>query len=134
MEVIRIYSDADGRSQLETRRMPMSGIERPMSADLPIKRMFCRETAAGSVEDFHTAPRRQFIVLYSGLLEIEISDGRRMTFRPGDVLFADDATGDGHITRSIRDTRGFMHLVVPDDFDITEWPLGSPPAFVHPRR
>lgn len=130
MEVFRIFTDAEGHSQLETRRMPMSGIERPMSADLPITRMFCRETPAGNVEDFHTAPRRQFLVIYSGLLEVEISDGRRMTFRPGDMLFADDTTGEGHLTRSIRDTRGFIHLVVPAEFDIAEWPLGTPPQFV----
>ncbi len=69
------------------------------------------------------APRRQLIFLTSGILELESSEGRRFIARPGDMIFAEDATGRGHITRSLRDTRGFVHVVVPMEFDVSQWPL-----------
>ena len=56
---------------------------------------------------------------------IETSDGRRVICRPGDLIFAEDRQGKGHITRSLRDTRGFVHVVMPEDFDITLWPLAD---------
>lgn len=104
-----------------------------MSVNFDVSHVFFRETPEGHVEDYHTAPRRQIIVITSGLVEIEISSGERAVFRPGDMLFAEDRTGQGHITRSIRGTRGFVHIVVPPEFDITAWPLGPAPVLVKPR-
>ena len=34
--------------------------------------------------------------------------------------------GRGHITRSLRGTRGFFHVVVPESFDVSAWPLLTP--------
>ena len=60
---------------------------------------------------------------WAGLLELETSQGERWICRPGDILFTEDFDGRGHITRSLRDIRGFFHVVMPDDFKITDWPL-----------
>ena len=100
----------------------MSGA-RPMSETFPGGALFFRETPQGHVQDFHNAPRRQLIFLTSGILEIETSEGARFVCRPGDLIFAEDTAGKGHITRSLRDTRGFVHVAMPDDFDISSWPL-----------
>lgn len=113
--------------------MPTTGTERPMSASFQVQHVFFRETPEGHMEDYHRAPRRQIIVVTSGLVEIEISSGERAVFKPGDLLFAEDQTGQGHITRSIRGTRGFVHIVMPPEFDITTWPLGPAPVLVPPR-
>jgi hypothetical protein len=93
MRVFRIYTKPSGESAVELREVPMSG------------------------------PRRQLIFLVSGILEIETSEGARYVCRPGDLIFAEDMAGKGHITRSLRDTRGFVHVAMPDDFDISAWPL-----------
>ena len=90
--------------------------------------VFFRETPAGHVQDFHNAPRRQLIFLTSGILELETSEGARVVCRPGDLIFAEDMRGKGHITRSLRDTRGFVHVAMPDDFDVSAWPLAGPPV------
>ena len=74
-------------------------------------------------QDFHNAPRRQLIFLTSGILELEASDGKRTICLPGDLIFAEDMQGKGHITRSLRDVRGFVHVSMPDDFDLSAWPL-----------
>ena len=124
MRVLRIYTKASGESALELREAPMRGA-RPTSPTFQGGALFFRETAEGFVQDFHNAPRRQLIFLASGLLEIESSEGERHVCRPGDLIFAEDTTGKGHITRSLRDTRGFVHLAMPDDFDVSAWPLAK---------
>ena len=123
MRIVRIYTRESGESAVEIRRVPMTGAERPMSATFRCESMFFRETPEGHVQDLHNAPRRQLIFLVSGILEIETSGGRRVVCRPGDLIFAEDREGKGHITRSLRDVRGFVHVVVPEDFDVSAWPL-----------
>ena len=122
MRVFRIYTKPSGESAVELREVPMSGA-RPMSETFRGGALFFRETPEGHVQDFHNAPRRQLIFLTSGILEIETSEGARYVCQPGDLIFAEDTAGKGHITRSLRGTRGFVHVAMPDDFDISDWPL-----------
>ncbi len=123
MRVVRIFTKDSGESGIEIREVPLSGAERPMSETFKCDSIFFRETPEGHVQDLHNAPRRQLIFLTSGILELEASDGHRTLCRPGDLIFAEDMQGKGHITRSLRDTRGFVHVTVPEDFDVTRWPL-----------
>ena len=123
MRLVRIYTRADGESAIELREVPMSAGDRPMSPTFQGGAMFFRETPEGHVQSYHNAPRRQLIFLSSGILEIESSEGKRVVCRPGDLIFAEDTRGKGHITRSLRDTRGFVHVAMPDDFDVSGWPL-----------
>jgi hypothetical protein len=123
MRIFRIFTKDSGDSAIEIREVPMSGAERPMSETFECSSIFFRETPEGHVQDFHNAPRRQLIFLTSGILELESSEGRRFVCRPGDLIFAEDMQGRGHITRSLRDVRGFVHLAMPEDFDVSRWPL-----------
>src|SRR5690242_5570731 len=59
--------------------------------------------------DWHTAPRRQYIFILAGQMEIGIGDGTTRRFGPGDVVLADDLTGQGHTTRSL-EFRGSVPL------------------------
>src|SRR5882762_10135347 len=68
-------------------------------------------------------PRCQENQLAPGILELEASDGHRTLCLPGDLIFAEDVRGTGHITRSLRDVRGFVHVAVREDFDVSNWPL-----------
>ena len=124
MRIVRIYSKPSGESAIEVREVPMNG-PRPTSATFQAGALFCRETQEGFVQDLHNAPRRQLIFLTSGILELESSEGERYTCRPGDLIFAEDTAGKGHITRSLRDTRGFVHVAMADDFDVSAWPLAG---------
>ena len=123
MRLVRIFTTGSGESAIEVRRIPMTGDARPASKTFQGGSVFFRETPQGHVQDYHNAPRRQLIFLTSGILELETSEGARYVLRPGDLIFAEDMTGKGHITRSLRDTRGFVHVAMPDDFDISAWPL-----------
>ena len=125
MRLIRIFTRPNGDSAIELRQVPMSAGERPMSPTFQGGAMFFRETTEGHVQSYHNAPRRQLIFLTSGILELESSEGKRYICRPGDLIFAEDTTGKGHITRSLRDTRGVVHVAMPEDFDVTSWKLIS---------
>jgi hypothetical protein len=103
----------------------MSKGERPASETFGCREVFFRETPEGHVQGYHNAPRRQLIFLTSGILELEASDGARVVCRPGDLIFAEDLEGKGHITRSLRGVRGFVHVAMPEDFDVSNWPLAE---------
>lgn len=123
MKIHRIFTLESGDSAVEIRRVPLTGDERPASKVFDAHSMFFRETPQGHVQDFHNAPRRQLIFITSGILELETSQGKRFIVRPGDILFTEDFEGKGHITRSLRDVRGFFHVIVPDTFNVLDWPL-----------
>src|SRR5258708_7237039 len=124
MIVTRIFTAADGSACIERREVAMQpdASGRATSAELPALRLFFRDTPPAHVNPRHRAPQRQFIFVTSGVGEIELGDGTRHRFAPGDILFAEDTTGDGHITRTLEGMRGFAHVPVPDAFDITRWP------------
>ena len=55
----------------------------------------------GYVLNWHCAPRRQYSITLSGVAEIEVGDGTKVRAGPGDIVLAEDLTGQGHITRVI---------------------------------
>jgi hypothetical protein len=125
LKIHRIFTLPSGDSAVEIRQVPLKGDGRPASEIFEAQTMFFRETPQGHVQDYHNAPRRQLIFITSGILELETSQGKRFIIRPGDILFTEDFEGKGHITRSLRDVRGFFHVIVPDSFTVTDWPLVS---------
>ena len=61
--------------------------------------IFLRSTEFDS--QTHPAPRRQWVVMLRGAMEIEVTDGTRRRFGPGDVVLGADATGRGHVTVAV---------------------------------
>ena len=125
MNVLRIYSDANGIARVERRAVPLErdAQGRATSASFAVRNFFFRETPPGHVHGRHRAPQRQLIFVTSGQGAIELDDGSRWPFGPGDLIFAENTTGLGHITHTLEGIRGFVHLSVPEDFAVTDWPL-----------
>jgi quercetin dioxygenase-like cupin family protein len=70
---------------------------------------------AGRVSDWHTAPRRQYVITLSGRGEIEVSGGKKIPVEPGHIELVEDTTGKGHITRVIgTEDRVTLQLPVSD--------------------
>ena len=69
------------------------------------------------------APRRQFVIHLAGAAEIEVGDGTRRTFGAGEVLLADDTTGQGHISREVEGPRRQIFVPLADSVDVEAWPL-----------
>ncbi len=96
---VRLYSGEDGQSHFEDLDPPIGPVEQsPMQAATGIT---FRSSEPGEFIDWHTAPRRQYVITLSGQVEIGIGDGTVRQFGSGDVMLAEDLTGRGHTTRSV---------------------------------
>ncbi|MFA9477780.1 hypothetical protein ACERK3_05670 [Phycisphaerales bacterium AB-hyl4] len=103
MKVTRVYADDQGESHFEETDIPLNdaGEIGRLSEPMPAKAIIFRENEPGYDYDWHNAPRRQYIVLLDGVIEIEVSTGERRTFRGGDILLVEDTVGKGHRTRHV---------------------------------
>jgi len=71
-----------------------------LTKPLAARDIFFIENTGEHPGDWHTAPIRQMIVIIGGELEIELFDGTKRLFVPGDILIAEDTTGRGHINNT----------------------------------
>ena len=103
MNVVRIYTGTDNQSHFEDLQIPLksSGKIGFMSELMRATGIVFRETGGDYNYEFHTAPRRQYVVNLEGEVEIEVGDGTRRILRSGDILLAEDTTGQGHISRAV---------------------------------
>src|SRR5690606_14481462 len=92
-----------------------------LSEPVPVDTVIFRETPAGGLLDFHTAPRRQFVITLRGLVEVECGNGDTRRFGPGDILLADVTNRQGHITHEIERPRHSIFVPLPEDLDLTAW-------------
>jgi hypothetical protein len=120
--LIHIYATPDGESHRAIVEIANDAGEIPVTA--MTARAYARNAASASAgADWHTAPRRQFAINMTGELEVEISDGSRHRIGQGDLVFLEDITGKGHVTRVLSPvTNLFIH--VPQDWDMLGWARG----------
>ena len=98
---VRLYTGKDGQSHLEDMEPPTGTVEN--SPVLGASSVTFRRSEPGDFIDWHPAPRKQYIITLSGEVEIGLGDGTLRRFGAGDVMLADDLTGQGHTTRSVGD-------------------------------
>ena len=103
MTIVRIYTGADNQSHFEDLKIPLKSTGKIgfISELMKATGVVFRETGGDYNYDFHTAPRRQYVVNLEGEVEIEVGDGTKRILRSGDVLLAEDTTGQGHISRAV---------------------------------
>lgn len=103
MKIVRLYTGSDQRSHFEEIELSFGeGASRLLTSKEQRATMAVFRCAPpGTVLDWHPAPRRQYIVTLSGQWDIECGDGTVRRFRPGDVMLADDLTGQGHVSRVV---------------------------------
>ena len=68
---------------------------------LPVTGAELHRGSPGSVADWHTAPRRQYVITLTGRGEIEVAGGKRISIEPGHIDLVEDVTGKGHITKVV---------------------------------
>jgi uncharacterized cupin superfamily protein len=102
--VTRFYSGNDGESHFEEVEVSLNDspiLARRVSEISKAKGMFFSLTNGHFFIDFHTAPRRQYIIILEGQVDVGVGDGTVRRFSQGDVLLVEDTTGRGHTTRSV---------------------------------
>lgn len=101
--VTRVVADAEGVTRFEDGYIELaeSGPIGLLSDPIVTDRVIFRSTAAGYDYDWHPAPRKQFILMMSGAIEIETGDGSIRQFVQGDTLLLEDTRPPGHRTRNV---------------------------------
>ena len=109
MKIVRVFSGDDGESHFEDiTPEEMVGIANRLGeGDIQLN-----ARQAPSFSDYHTAPRRQYVMHLLGRAEYECADGSKAQMGPGDVLVAEDLTGHGHIARGLGEGERYI-LAVP---------------------
>ena len=104
MQVVRLYTGEDGESHIENLELPFEQVGHALRT--------ATQSATGvqfsllkptQLVDFHTAPRRQYVITLQGQVEIGLGDGTKRIFNVGDIELCEDLTGRGHTTRSVGD-------------------------------
>jgi len=100
----RIVHTDDGGSTFEDAEIQLT--EQQVAAGVP-PMLVGRLSPSGGVaflrsaefdSDPHPAPREQWVVMLHGAIEVEVSDGTRRRFEPGDLVLVTDTAGRGHTT------------------------------------
>ena len=116
--IFRVYTGTDGQSHLEELNLPLEPFidtEGAYGEGTPLETatgITFRVAEPGQFLDWHCAPRRQYTVTLSGEAEIVVGDGTTQRVGAGDVLLAEDLTGQGHTTRVVG-TEQRLSIVVP---------------------
>jgi hypothetical protein len=96
--ITRIYTGADGLSHAEEVDLKATnGVTEMMKATGV---QFSRRAPA-TTNDWHTGPRRQYVITLSGRAELEVAGGKKVAVGPGHINLIEDTTGRGHITRNL---------------------------------
>lgn len=123
MKVTRFYTGDDNRSHFEDLEIAVEqAATGRRSAPFNVTGMLFRQSAGDAhFLELHPAPRRQLILCMAGVVEIELGNGEKRRFGPGDVYLADDLTGEGHRHREISGPVSHAWVFLPVDFDLGGW-------------
>jgi quercetin dioxygenase-like cupin family protein len=111
MKFTMIEADEQGETHFGIQEMP----ERELALGPPpnptgqmsdlgaVTTMCVIEFCAGTEAPAHNAPQPYVCIILSGEGEVVTSDGEKRLFHPGDLLFCNDLTGKGHVTRALSD-------------------------------
>lgn len=108
MKLISFQAKADGESRFRDVNVPFdierqdaSGHTLKFSAPYASPAVQFVELPADLDQDWHNAPARQLVVVLSGQIEVETTDGERRRWRAGEAFVPADLSGRGHRTRCI---------------------------------
>ena len=110
--IVKIYAGDDGKSHFE--HVDPKEWQTDWEIDAPKGPINFRSRDPGYFYDMHNEPRRQYVITLSGRVYVEIGDGTKLQFGPGDVIFATDLTGQGHSTRTVG-TEPWVLCLIPAD-------------------
>ena len=95
MAIFRLYTNSNGKSQVDELDLAANPELTTVTAT---QHIFFRQWEPGHFIDWHPAPRRQYIISVSGIVEVGLEDGSTHRFMPGDARLVEDTTGKGHTT------------------------------------
>ena len=125
MKIVRFASASDGGSQFVEVDMPIDNASTDAfgntvrrSAILPAQSTMVTEMPEGFYQDWHPASRRQLLIVLSGTLEVETSDGKKHRCGSGEVFLADDVGSRGHRTRTVGGPARVFFVHLPPEANV----------------
>ena len=95
MGIFRMYTAENGQSVIKEIQQDdpiLESLKTCMGCSLQINE-------PSEFSDFHPAPRRRWMSMLSGQIDIELADGTVHSFGPNYLRLWEDITGKGHRTR-----------------------------------
>lgn len=117
VHVTHIFATPDGESHLELLEVA------PGMRPVPLTSLVATAYHPTNV-GWHNVPTPQFAINMTGELEVEVSTGTKKRIGPGDLVFLEDATGKGHVTRLVSPVTNLFIRVAPG-FDVVAWAKGG---------
>jgi hypothetical protein len=122
MIISRIYTGADGRSHFEDLDIPVEGeAAAARSQQVPARSVAVWQTDSDWGLGPHPAPERQLVVTLAGRSEVRCGDGTSRVFGPGDIMLADDLTGEGHTSHVLEGPRTVLFIPLLDSGALPSW-------------
>jgi hypothetical protein len=114
MRIHNLYTDEKGESHFRDIEVEWAEERRGsrLSKRFPATGIIFRETKAENTVDWHTAPRRQYIVNLESGVKITASDGESRVIGVGEVLLVEDTTGKGHVSQGLGALRRSLFIPV----------------------
>ncbi len=116
MQFVNIDVDEHGHSFFQMVDLPQYGVpQRVSSKNQKVLWWKMSLSQPGHVIDFTRAPGLMFVSVFSGQMDITVSNGETRSFVRGDMLTMWDTTGQGHITRFVGlEPCHVLHVCLPD--------------------
>ena len=115
----RLYTGPDGILIGPTKSLTLAplggtGLEGALATNRlgDVKGALFASLKAGTTEDWHPAPRRQFMICLRGIVEVTAGDGEKRRITPGQFVLLEDLTGKGHVTHAAG-TEDHVALAIP---------------------
>jgi quercetin dioxygenase-like cupin family protein len=100
--ITRLYTGPDNQTHAEEVELKFTpGSPAEVAKMMQVTGAELHRTAGGSVDDWHRAPRRQYVITLSGRGELEVAGGKKVSVGPGNIDLVEDTTGKGHITKVV---------------------------------
>jgi quercetin dioxygenase-like cupin family protein len=113
MKMTRLFSGKDGQSHFEDIDLTMNKTEvGRLSVPFSVENLSFGVIEGIDELSWHRMDSPQYIVILEGGMELEVGDGTKRIFKAGDILLAEDMTGQGHITRAINKQK-WHFLIAP---------------------
>ena len=116
-KLLHVYADPKGETHLEAITVAST------AAMLPLTGLRAISYQPNKV-NWHHAPAPQFAINLTGYLQVEVSDGTKRKIGPGDLVFLEDTTGKGHVTRLLSPVTALFIVPTPG-FNIHKWAAGE---------
>jgi hypothetical protein len=120
LKLFHLYTGSDGRSHFRDIELATVTDAGGVAWELRdhVEGMSIRVLVPGWSPGFHTAPRRQLVLQLTGVGELECGDGEVRRLGPGDLLLADDTTGEGHLSREVQGPRRQLLIYLDPTLDV----------------